>query len=97
MRIRPAAGDEPAMPVQQRLRSHEESVPSAPWQHAAQRSEKKPIMRPEPRLTNLPAKDRQLVTEHENLQLVRALTPAKEHKQLQQAADDQVHTLHKQS
>jgi hypothetical protein len=36
MRVGPAPSHQPPMPVQQRLRSHEESVPGAPRQHAAE-------------------------------------------------------------
>jgi hypothetical protein len=54
------------MPAQQRLRSHQENVPATARQPSAQRSNEKPIMWLEPRLANLPSKDRQLVAEDEN-------------------------------
>ena len=38
----------------------------------------------------LPAKDRQLVSEDEDLQLLRPLTTAEKHDQLKQAAEDEV-------
>jgi hypothetical protein len=41
-------------------------------------------------LLALPAKNRQLVLEHENLEFLRPLTTPKEHDQLQQAADEDV-------
>jgi hypothetical protein len=47
-------------------------------------------VRLEPRPADLPAKNRQLVPQHENLQLLRPLTTPEEHHQLQQAADDEV-------
>jgi hypothetical protein len=44
----------------------------------------------ESRLPGLPAKDRQLMAEHEDLQLLRSVAASDEHDQLQQAADDHV-------
>jgi hypothetical protein len=65
------------MPVRERLWSHQESVPAAPRQHPAQRRKQHPVVELEPRLFDLPAKNRQLVPEHENLQLLRPLTTPK--------------------
>jgi hypothetical protein len=45
----------------------------------------------ESRLPGLPAKDRQLVAEHEDLQLLGSVAASDEHDQLQQAADNDVH------
>jgi hypothetical protein len=90
VRIRPAAGYQPAMPAQQRLRPHQERVPAMTRQHPAQRYKQQPIVRLETRLTGLPAKNRQLVPKHENLQLLRPITPAEEHNQLQQPGKDEV-------
>jgi hypothetical protein len=78
------------MPVQKRLRSHREGVPAASRQHSAQRRKQQPVVELESRLFGLPAKNRQLVPEHENLELLRPLATPKEHDQLQQAADDDV-------
>jgi hypothetical protein len=47
-------------------------------------------VRPESWLADLSAKDRQLVSEHKDLQLLRSVTSPEEHRQLQQAADDDV-------
>jgi hypothetical protein len=44
----------------------------------------------ESRLPGLPAKDRQLMAEHEDLQLLRSVAASDEHDQLQQAGDDDV-------
>ena len=71
------------MPAQQRLRPHQERVPAAPRQHSAQRRKEKPIAWLEPGLANLPTEDRQFVAEDENLQLLRTLTTANEHDQLE--------------
>jgi hypothetical protein len=58
------------MPAQQRLRLNHEGLPAASRQDPAQRREQQPVVRHESRLTDLPAEDRQLVPEHENLELV---------------------------
>jgi hypothetical protein len=50
----------------------------------------------EPRLADLSAKDRQLVPEHEDLQLLRPLASAEKHDKLEQAAEDDVDDRHKQ-
>jgi len=50
----------------------------------------------EPRLADLPAKDGQLVPEHEDLKLLRWLTSAEKHDQLEQAAENEVDDRHKQ-
>jgi hypothetical protein len=47
-------------------------------------------VRLEARPADLLAKDRQLVPENQNLQLLRPITPSEEHDQLQQPANDDV-------
>jgi hypothetical protein len=79
VRIRPAAGDEPTVPPQERLRPHQEDVPAAPRQHSTQRRKHQPVVRLEPRPADLPAKNRQLVPEHEDLQRLRPITATEEH------------------
>jgi hypothetical protein len=44
----------------------------------------------EPRLAHLPAEDRQLVAEHENLELLPTIAAGEEHDQLQQPANEDV-------
>jgi len=44
----------------------------------------------EPRPADLAAKDRQLVPEHEDLELLRSVAAAEEHDQLEQAAQGDV-------
>jgi hypothetical protein len=96
VRIGPAAGDQPAVPAQQRLRLHQEGAPRAARQHPAQRRQQHSVVWLEPRPVDLPAKDRKLVAEQENLELLRSIAASDEHDQLQQAADDDVQGRHKQ-
>ena len=84
------AGDQPAMPPQQRLWLDQEHIPAAAGETSTQRRKQHPVVKLEPRLSDLPAKNRQLVPEHENLQLSRRLTTPEEHHELLQAADDDV-------
>jgi hypothetical protein len=79
------------MPVQERLGPHQESAPRAARQHPAQRRQKQSVVRLESRLPGLPAKDRQLVAEHEDLQLLGSVAAADKHDQLQQPTDHDVH------
>jgi hypothetical protein len=77
LRRRPPAGNEATMPVQ-RLRPHEESAPTPARQHSAEPRKKQAVGWPEPRLTDLPAKNGQFLPEQEDLQLLRPLASAEE-------------------
>jgi hypothetical protein len=90
MRIGPAPSDQPAMPGQERLRLHEEGVPGAARQNTAARRQEQAVVRPQPRPRDLTAKDRQLMAEHENLELLGSVSAADEHDQLEQPADNDV-------
>lgn len=57
---------------------------------STQRRKQHPVVKLEPRLSDLPPKNRQLVPEYENLQLLRRLTTPEEYHELQQAAHDDV-------
>jgi hypothetical protein len=50
----------------------------------------------EARAADLTAKSRELVAEHENLELLRSILAAEKHEQLEQAADDDVQARHTQ-
>jgi len=63
-----------------------------PRQHLAQCRKQQPVVRLNPRPANLSAKDRQLVPEHENLQLLRTITSREQHDQLQQLSNDDIQT-----
>ena len=90
MRIRPAARDQSTVPAQQRLRPHQEDVPGAARQRAAQRCEQQPVTQLEPRLADLAAQNRQLVAEHEDLEFLLTITATEQNDQLQQPTDEEV-------
>jgi len=93
VRIGPAPGDKPAVPAQQRLRPHRERTPGTARQHSAERRQQHSIARLEPRPIDLAAKDRQLVAEHKDLELLRSVSSPEEHDQLEHTADDEVTEL----
>jgi hypothetical protein len=78
------------VPAQQRLRPHQEDIPAAARQRAAQRGKQQSIVLLKARPPDVAAKDRQLVPEHENLQLLRPIASSTEHHQLQQPAYDDI-------
>jgi hypothetical protein len=57
---------------------------------STQRREQHSVAKLEPRLPDLPTKNRQLMPQHQNLQLLRPLAPPQQHHQFQHAADDDV-------
>jgi hypothetical protein len=83
VRICPAANHQLSMPAEECLRAHRENVPTAARQHPAQRCKQQPVVRLKPRLADLPAEDRQLMAEHENLELLLTIAAGEEHDQLQ--------------
>jgi hypothetical protein len=82
---------QPSMPAQERLRANEERPPGAPGQQAAECRQQQPVRRGELGPRDLPAQDRQLVSQHQDLQLLRALTASEQHDQLKQTADHDIH------
>ena len=90
VRIRPAPSYQPAMPGQERLRPYRERSPGKARKHPAERRQQDPVLRFEARPPGLAATNRQLVPEHENLELLGSIATAEEHDELEQATDDDV-------
>jgi hypothetical protein len=84
MRIRPPARQELAMPAQQRRRRHEERRPRRTRKRATERSKQSAITRVKPRTCDLALQHLQLVAQHEDLDLLRALRPHPQDVQFQQ-------------
>jgi hypothetical protein len=78
------------------LRRKDLCVCEVPRQHPAQRRKQQPVVRLELRPADLPAKNRQLMPEHESLELLRSVTPSEEHHQLEQPAGEDIQQRHKQ-
>jgi hypothetical protein len=70
VRVRPGAGDQAAVPAQQRLRPDEEAGPAAPGQDAADRGEQRPVGGLELGPRRLAAQHRELVAQDEDFQLL---------------------------
>src|SRR5262249_23886198 len=76
LRGRPAVSDELAVPAHERLRRDEERRPRAARQDAAQRSKQQPVAPRQPRARDLTAQDRQLVPQHDDLEILRMVATA---------------------
>src|SRR5436190_15235894 len=64
--------------------------------HPAERRQQDPVVCLQARPPDLAAKNRQLVAEHEDLELLGSIATAEEHDELEQATDDDVQGGHKQ-
>jgi hypothetical protein len=78
------------MPGKQRLRPHRKRSPRAAGKHPAERRQQHSVVHLEARPPGLAAKDRQLMAQHQNLELLRSILAPEEHEQFEQAADDDV-------
>ena len=73
MRVRPAARDKLAVPAQHRVRFDCEVRPSRSRDCATERSEQRPISTGQPRPIRWTPKNRELVTQKQDLELLRAI------------------------
>jgi hypothetical protein len=97
MRVRPATGDQLAVPAQQRVRPHQEARPGRARQRAAQRRQQRSIGPRQPWPSRLPPQNSQLVPQHKNLQLLRAARPPQQPHQREQVPHDEIHKRPKRS
>ena len=86
VRVSPGAGDQPPVPAQQRLRPDDEARPAGSGQGAADGGEHSAVGRFEPRSWGLAAQHGQLMTEHQDLQVLGSVTAGQQHQQLDRAA-----------
>jgi hypothetical protein len=91
VRVCPAARDKLAVPAKQCLRLDRKDGPGWPGQRTAQRRQKNTISPRQLRSGGLPAQDRQLVPEHEDLQLLRATRPPQQPYQREHVPDNEIH------
>src|SRR6266496_265454 len=97
MRVRPATGDQLAVPAQQRVRSHQETRPGRARQRAAQRRQQRSIGPRQPWPSRLPPQNSQLVPQHKNLQFLRSARPPQQPHQREQVPHDEIHKRPEQS
>ena len=88
--IGPGAGDQAAVPAQQRLRGDEEAGPAGSWQHAADRGEQGSVGRLQPRSLDLAAQHGELVAQHQDLEVLGGVAAGEQREQLDGAAQGQV-------
>jgi hypothetical protein len=91
VRVGPAAGDELAVPAQQRLRLEREDCPGGSGQRAAQRRKQCTIRRCQPWPRGLPTENRQLMAKDKDLQLLRPTRPPQQPHEREQVPDDEIY------
>jgi hypothetical protein len=82
VRVGPRAGDQPRVPVQQRVGLHEEPRPAGPRQHAADRGEQRPISRLQPGTGGLAAEHGKLVAQDQDLHVLGGIAANEQHEHL---------------
>jgi hypothetical protein len=91
VRVGPHAGDQPAVPAQQRLGFDQEARPAGSGQRAADRGEQGPVSRFQPGTWGLATEDRELVAQDEDLQILDGVAAGKQqHEQLKGATQREV-------
>ena len=90
VRICPASCDKLAMPAQQRLRLHRKARPRPPRQRAAQRGQERAVSSGDLWTAGLPTQDRQLVSEDQDLQFLRATRAGQQRHEREQIPDDEI-------
>ena len=58
------------MPAADRLRPHEQALPAIPWQQLSEGAEQDPVDQAQARSTDLTAKHRELMAQHDHLDSV---------------------------
>jgi hypothetical protein len=86
MRVGPGAGDQTAMPAQQRVRPDEEARPARSRQHATDGGEQGPVCRLQPGTWELATQHGELVAQDEDLQILGSFAAAEQGEQLDRAA-----------
>jgi hypothetical protein len=83
-------GDEATMPTQQRRRCHDKRSPTTPVQNLAGGGEEATIGRLKLEAADLTTKNLDLMAQHHEFQVLRALRPAPQHQQSKDAPQRQV-------
>jgi hypothetical protein len=93
VRVGPGAGDQASVPAQQRVGRDEEAGPATSGQHAADRGEQRPVGGFQPGAGHLAAEHRELVAQHEDLQVLGGVAADQQHEQLDGAAQREIREL----
>jgi hypothetical protein len=87
-------GDEPSMPLQDRVRSHEEHRPAITTERPRQPAQHGPVGGFEPRARDLTMKHSELMTQHEDLEILGTSPTAAQDEQVDHESDKTVETGH---
>src|SRR5439155_2442273 len=90
-RVRPPFPHKLAMPTKQRVRANEERRPARPAQQPASRGQEHPVGLLQPRPCDLPAQNRQLVTEHDDLKLLELTRTQPQRRHRERTPKQQIH------
>jgi hypothetical protein len=86
-RLRPLATDQRPVPTQKRLGRHEKPTPTPVREQASERAEEGAIRRPQRRPGRLPAKHRELMPQHDQLDVLGKFRSPASYEQLQQTCE----------
>jgi hypothetical protein len=86
----PGAGNQPPVPLQQRLGLDEEARPAGAGQHPADRGQPGPVSGLQPGTWGLPPEDSQLMAKDEELQVLGGVAAGEQHEQLDGATQRNV-------
>ena len=88
--VGPRTGDQPPMPAQQRLGLDQEARPMSPGQDATDRGKQRPVGGLQPGTWSLAAQDRELVAQHQDLEVLGGVAAGEQREQLDGATQREV-------
>src|SRR6266536_1071448 len=94
--VRPPSPNKPAMPAQYGVRANEQRLPGSTTQKAARRSEEETVGVLQPRTGDLTAKNRELVSQHHDLELLELTRTQTQCGHRERTPKQQIHHRHEQ-
>jgi hypothetical protein len=94
--VRPPSPNKPAMPAQYGVRANEQRLPGSATQKAARRSEEDTVGVLQPRTGDLTAKNRELVSQHHDLELLELTRTETQCGHRERTPKQQIHRRHEQ-
>jgi hypothetical protein len=85
------------MPTQKRLRADKEHAPGASRQDTTECGQQQTVIRREHRLRSLASQNREFVSQHQDLQVLRGVPACEHQKETQHAANDEIHERRQQT
>jgi hypothetical protein len=86
--------DEASMPTQERVGLHQEERPPFTAEHTRECGEERSVVGFEPRMWVLAVQHRELMAQHEDLDILGTIAPRAQHQQVEYQADKKVETRH---